>query len=195
MIAEDGSVKTANISVVPALKEYRKKLKLISIILLIVGSIGVIVYLTLSAILDTVKGETPLWVDILGVFAVPDMLGLIGSIVLDRLERREKKENCTAEVSFYADCFFYRSKSASRPEERSESFFYPNAVLKRETEEYGYIFVSGTGDFLIFGKEGLEERELNTIRKLLKVPVPDGETVELKNYKTKEVNNDSEINS
>ena len=189
MIAEDGSVNTANISVVPALKEYRKKLKLISIILLIVGSIGVIVYLTLSAILDTVNGETPLWVDILGVFVVPDTLGLIGSIVLDRLERREKKENCTAEVSFYADCFFYRSKSASHPDEKSEMFFYTNAVLKRETEKYGYIFVNGTGDFLVFGKEGFDERELNTIRKLLKVPVPDGETVELKNYTKNEGNN------
>lgn len=194
MITEEGSIKTANIPVVPALNEYRKKLKTVSLIALITGAVGVIFYI-LGAFFDTEDGGTPLWVDIFILFAVPLGLGLVGYITIVRLHKREKKENCTAEASFYADCFFYRTKSASRPEENSEKFFYTDAVLKRETDKYGYIFVNGTGAFLVFGKEGLEERELNAIRKLLKVPVPDGETAELKNYKPKEKISDSEINS
>ena len=187
MISEDGSIKTANIPVFPALNEYRKKLRTVSLIALIMGAVGVVVYI-IGAFFETDDGGTPLWLDIFIIFAVPLGLGLVSYITIARLHVREKKENCMAEISFYADCFFYRSKSASRPEERSESFFYPNAVLKRETERYGYIFINGTGDFLVFGKEGLEESELNTIRKLFRVPVPDGETVELQNYKSNEKN-------
>ena len=194
MITEDGSVKTADISVVPALNEYRKKLKIISLIALILGAVGVIMYI-IGAFFNTEDGGTPLWADICIVFAVPLALGLVGNITIVRLHKREKAANSTSECEFFADCFFCRTKTAFRPEGITEKFSYSDAVLKRETEKYGYIFVNGTGAFLVFGKEGLEESELNAIRRLLKVPVPDGEAAELKNYKPTEENNDSEINS
>ena len=185
MVTEDGSIKTARISVAPALNMYRKKLKTVSLISLIIGALGVIMYIV-GAFFDTEDGGSPLWVDIFLVFAVPLALGLIGDITLIRLNRREQKEMPASECIFYADCFFYNCKTAFQSEETQEKFTYTDAAIKRENDKYGYVFVTGKGAFLVFGKEGLEERELNTIRKLFNSPVPDGETVELKKYDSNE---------
>ena len=179
MLSEDGSIRTANISVAPALKIYRKKLKIIALISLIAGAVGLITYIVLSAI-ETDGGETPRWLDIFLIFAVPFTLGLIGFITIIRLGKRETAEERTSGCRFFADCFIYTSKSASELTETVEKIAYADAALKCENENYGYIFVLRKGLF-VFSKEGLEKAELNAIFKNLKHPTV-GETAELKNY-------------
>ena len=187
MITEDGSIKTENIAVAPALDLYRKKLKTIAVWALVAGAVGLIAYIAVSFSFEMKKGYTPLWVDALLIFAVPFALGLIGFITIVRLKKREKRENHTGEFVFYADCFFYRYKTASHPEITGEKFFYADAVLKRENEQYGYIFVKSKGLLLVFGKAGLNDMEINTVRKLYNLAA-DGETKELKNYKSEKNN-------
>ena len=184
MVAEDGSIKTANISVAPALKLYRKKLKIYAVIALIIGAIGLIAYIVVSTVLETKTGVAPRWVKAFLVFAVPFTLGLLGLITIVRLGKRESQEMRTSECVFYADCFFYRSKSAFQSE-ICDKFCYSDAVLKRENEKYGYIFIIDKGWFSVFGKDGLEEKEINTIRKLFG-QAEVAETVEIKNYKPDE---------
>ena len=185
MLTDDGSIKTANIGVGPALWLYRKKLTIIAVLLLIAGACGLIAYVSIKSVFDIRDGEAPQWVDAFLVFALPFAFGLVGCITLKRLKSREKQENRTGECVFYADCFFFNYKTAVQLTEKSEKFIYSDAVLKSENEKYGYVFVSNKGLFLAFSKEGLEEGELNAIRKLFKKPVS-GETKELKNYKTEE---------
>ena len=177
MLTEEGSIKTENIPVAPALNEYRKKLKIISLISLILGTAGVIMYIV-GSVID--MDEAPLWVNIFLLFAVPLALGLIGYITIARLKKREKEENGSSECLFFADCFFYTFKSA-KIAVFTEQFVYSDAVLKRENERYGYIFVKSKGLFLVFSKAGLSAEELNSIRKNFGQPI-DGVSAELKNH-------------
>ena len=179
MLSEEGYIVTENTAVAPALNLYRKKLKIVALISLIVGVIGIIMYI-LGSVLEMEDGETPLWVNIFLFFAVPLALGLIGTITLIRLAKREKAENRTSECSFYADCFIHTSKSALNSQS-TDKIFYSDAVLKNENEKYGYIFVASRGLFLVFSKEGLKAEELNAIRKSFGKQV-EGDTAELKNY-------------
>ena len=176
------NIKTARIPVAPALNFYRKRLKIISLLMLAVGAVGIVLYLVLGVVFAEDSGEAPRWVNSFLVLAVPFTLGLIGFIVIIRLHRRETAEGREAEISFYADCFVYSSKSLKELSETRQRFAYSEAALKRESEEFGYIFVNGKGLFLVFSKAGLKEEELNTVRKNFNVSV-DGETVELENYK------------
>ena len=186
MISEDGSIKTANIAVAPALTLYRKKLKTVALISLIVSAVGLVMYIVGSCF-ETENGEAPRWLDIFLVFSVPFTLGLIGYITIVRLGKREAAEERTAELIFYADCFFYNSKTAIQSSDTVEKIAYPDATLKRENEKYGYIYVFSRGIFAAFSKEGLSAAELNAIRKCFRHS-PDGETCELKNYKKNEEN-------
>ena len=175
MLTENGSVKTKSIEVAPALDLYRKKLKLICIIFLIVGSLGLVAYIALSTVFEKK------WLDVLLIFAVPFTLGLIGTITFVRLHKREAQAQCVSESEFFADCFIFKTQNA-RGEKNTDKFSYADAVLKRETEKYGYIFVLSRGLFLVFGKEDLTIPELNAIRKNFRKTV-DGETAELEKFK------------
>lgn len=185
MLTEEGYISTENIVIAPALTEYRKKLKIASLISLIVGIAGVIAYVVLSVVLMDASGDSPRWVDIFLIFAVPCAFGLVLYISFVRLQSREKAEGAKASCLFCADCFVYSCKSPQKLTETVEKTAYADAVLKRETEKYGYI-VSKKGLF-VFSKEGLKEEELNAIRKSFSKPF-DGETPELKNYKPNEEN-------
>ena len=175
------NIKTARIAVAPALNLYRKKLKIISLIMLAVGAVGIVLYLVLSIVFADDSGEAPLWVRAFLVLAVPFTLGLIGFIVIVRLHKREVAEGREAEILFYADCFVYSSKSLKELSESRQRFAYSDAALKGENEKFGYIFVNSKGLFLVFSKEGISDCELNAIRKCFRRS-PDGETCELKNY-------------
>ena len=187
MIREDGSIGTESIAVAPALNLYRKKLKIFALIGLIVGLAGVIAYVALTIVLGIKYEEAPSWTEALLIFVVPFAFGLIGTITIARLKSRERAENCTAKFVFFNDCFVYSFKSALNPEETVKRFSYSDACIKKENESYGYIFITGRGLFLVFGKGNLSENELNTIRALFGNKTT-AETIELKNYKSEEKN-------
>ena len=182
MLTEEGSIRTENISVGPALWQYRKRLKTISLISLIVGAVGLVMYIVGSA-LEAADGEGFSWIDISLVCTIPFTLGLIAYITLVRLKKRERDEDRTSECIFYADCFFYNSKATHGPAV-VEKISYTDAVLKKENDNYGYIFVSSSGLFLVFSKESLQSGELNAIRKNFRQAISGGDEIaELKNYK------------
>lgn len=173
MLTDNGSVKTKSIEVAPALDLYRKKLKLICIIFLIAGAIGLVAYIALSVVFE-IK-----WLDVLLIFAVPFTLGLIGTITIVRLHRRETQAQCVSESEFYADCFF--CYSTVKGESLVDKVAYPDAVLKCENEKYGYIFVFSKGLFLVFSKEDLTVAEINAIRKNFRKEA-DGNIAKLDNF-------------
>ena len=189
MIQEDGSIKTARISEEHAFSLYRKNLKIISLISLIAGAVGLIAYIVLSVMLGG-EDAAPRWVDAFLVFAVPFTVGLIFYITTVRVHKREKAACCTCECKFYSDCYFYSFKTVLKPTETVEMYFYPDAVFKRENEKYFYVYVISKKNFVAFSKEGLSESELNAVKKCFRLAVS-GETAELKNYR-KEENNQSE---
>ena len=189
MLREDGSIKTAGINESQACSLYRKKHKIISLLMLIIGIAGTSVYVVLGTVLGGDTEDAPRWVNVFLLFAVPFALGLIGTITLARLKKREKAEGRETEITFYADCFFYSYKTATNSTETVDKISYSDAVLKGINEKYGYIFVFGKGIFVAFGTEGLDSAELNAIRKNFRHPVPDTESIsKLENYKPNEEN-------
>ena len=179
MITDKGSIKTASISVESALVIYRRKIKIISLIMLIVGAVGLVAYIALSTVFEKK------WLDALLVFAVPFTLGLIGTITIARVHKREKLKPVTCRCEFFADCFFCKTKTAtSQQETNTDKFAYADAVLKSENEKFGYIYVLSRGVFVPFGKEDLTDDELNAIRKNFRKPIRDGEeSAKLENYR------------
>ena len=179
------NIKTARIPVAPALNLYRKKLKIICLIMLAVGAVGIVLYLVLGTVFADDSGEAPVWVNSFLILAVPFTLGLIGFIVIIRLHKREVAEGREAEMVFYADCFVYSSKSLKELSETTQRFAYSDAALKCENEKFCYIFVNSKGLFLVFSKEGLHEEQLNAIRKNFNKPTCGG-AAELQNYPNNE---------
>ena len=180
MITDKGSIKTESVSVESALVVYRKKIKIIALIMLIVGSVGLAAYIALSTAFDEIK-----WLTALLVFAVPFTLGLIGTVTIARVHKREKLNPTTCRCEFFADFFFCTTKTAP-PRESSDTdkFAYMDAILKSENEKYGYIYVLSRGVFVPFGKEDLTDDELNAIRKYFRKPIRDGEeSAKLENYR------------
>ena len=179
MITDKGSIKTASVSVESALVVYRRKIKIIALIMLVVGSVGLAAYIALSTAFDEIK-----WLTALRVFAVPFTLGLIGTVTIARVHKREKLNPTTCRCEFFADFFFCTTKTAP-PRESSDTdkFAYMDAILKSENEKYGYIYVLSRGVFVPFGKEDLTDEELNAIRKNFRKPVQDGEDLaKLENF-------------
>lgn len=180
MLNDNKSITTSTVEVSLPLRVYRRKFALISLILLIVGLLGVIAYIAVGTWYDIKYGNEPLWIKLMLISAVPFALGLIGFITVIRLNKRAKRENDFSHCEFYGDCFFYNTEKKS-----SEKFAYSDAVLKSENEKYGYIYVFSRAYFAVFSKEELSERELNTIRRKFRKST-DGETVELENYRKEE---------
>lgn len=166
MLTERGSIKTSSVSVSPALDMYRKKFKIISIIMLIAGAIGLVAYFAVSTVWEKK------WFDALLIFAAPFTLGLIGTITIVRLHSREKKDARESHCEFFDDCFFYSIEEVGR-----DKFDYSDAVLKSENEKYGYIYVFSKGVFFPFCKDDLTTSELNAIRRNFRKTIPDGEDV------------------
>ena len=88
MLNDDKSITTSTVALDGALSIYRRKFKLISLVLLIIGAIGLITYI----VAGTLYEKEPLWVKFMLAFAVPFTLGLIGFITIIRLDRRAKTE-------------------------------------------------------------------------------------------------------
>lgn len=182
MLNDNKSITTATVPLEGALTAYRRKFKLISLAILIIGAIGVIAYIALSTVYGVKYDKEPLWVKFFLAFAVPFTLGLIGFITVVRLNRREAQEKNRANCVFYGDCFFYNIVNR-----QSEKFIYSDAILKSENENYGYIYILSRALLAVFSKEDLTVAEMNAIRKKLRKTVADGEeTAELENYKNEE---------
>lgn len=190
MLSDKGSIKTARISVETALVTYRRKLKLISLIVLIIGAVGVAAYIVVGTVLDVVYNKEPAWVDALLAFAVPFTLGLIGFVTIVRLDRRAANEGASSVCEFFADCLIYSAESISCSPVNYK-VGYSDAVYKGSKGRYGYVYILSRAVLFPFCLEDLTKAELNTVLKLFRSALPDGaETVELEKYRDEEDKNE-----
>lgn len=184
MLTDSGSIKTNEVDFEDAMVKYRKKYKILWLVMLIVGAAGLVAYFSLLVALEIIyKREFP-WLDVMFIFAVPFALGLIFTVSIARIHKYELREEKVGACEFFADCFFctVRASASFQTSPTQLKLNYSDGIYKCENEKYAYIYVPEKRYFLPFGKDGLSVAELNGIRKNFK-QIIDGDAVELENYK------------
>lgn len=181
MITEYGSIITEKNTAGEARKALTKNLKWLWIVLLIVGSVGLIAYIFGATYFEEVYGYKPQWADIILVLsAVPFAIGLIFTLATRSQKKAELKTNdILTNSEFFSDCIIFREYKDS--EQMGVIRIDYSRILRVKLRGNFLYFGIAQGVFYPVYIGNLTETELNTIKKQLKIlPNADAETVELK---------------
>lgn len=174
MITQAGTIKTEFSDFAGMQKKFHSTVKIISIILLIVGSLGLIAYLAVSTVLETDYENAPAWCDALLFFAVPFAFGLVFLIIIVAQQKQARKNADAVNIyEFFSDCLIIRGARAGIQTAVFRAEYAKVAKVKEMGEYLIFYYVASTSLFPI-DKRQLSEEELNTIKKLLRAPVSDG---------------------
>ncbi len=171
-----GKITTKTISVSKANACYRAALQVISAILLLIGTAGLVAYVVLGIVFK----EEPAWVTAFLAFAIPFAVGFMGTFGVAHLNHAEKMSNMTSFCVFYADGFVYSSDGSAGKKE--EFCNYSSCNLKGKKCGYWFLFDRKSGTFMQFYIKDLTALEVNTLKKLFNQPYDVAETLTLKNY-------------
>lgn len=167
MITENRTIKTQFCDFESAQKALTHRLFVLSVIMLVIGSAGIIAYIALGTIFETPEGKTPLWVDAFLFFAVPFAFGLIFTISLTRQVKNAKKfAGSVNDYEFYSDCLIMSEirHGVSVGVARLE---YNQIVKVRQKGKY--LFFGYRNGMAVYPMDitALSAEELNTVKKLL----------------------------
>lgn len=180
MVTQSGTIKTEFSDFGGMLTALRKNAKIGLIIMLVIGAIGLVAYIAVSTVLETNYESAPAWCDALLVFAVPFAFGLVFSIIFTALEKQARKNVGAVNIyEFFSDCFIIRG---ARGGMQTSVFRAEYAKVTKVFEKGNYLIFYYTASTLLFplDKSQLTEEELNTVKKLLRAPVPqDAQTLDL----------------
>lgn len=180
MVTEQNTIKTEISDFESVRKTLWQKYFICSVVLLVIGVAGVLAYIILSTVWETLYEYSPAWFDALLIFAVPLGVGLVFTLSFRSTFKQVKKlSGIKDEYEFYSDCFIVREQQDG--EEKAVIRIEYNKIVK--TKEKGkFIFTRqlGGGSAFPIDITALSQVELNTVKKLLKLPVPqDAEILEL----------------
>lgn len=180
MVTEKGSIINRTVLCEKVQKQNSRTLFIVSLVCLIVGAIGLAAYIGVSTYLGTVYDDAPAWCDALLVFAVPFAFGLIFLLTIHSLVKQARKNSGVInEYEFFADCIMARE---IRGEEvcATVRMDYAQIVKTKEKGEYLFFYYQVKQFLYPIEKAALTTEELNTIKKLMRAPVPEGaEIIEL----------------
>lgn len=179
MITEYGSVLTEKATVGEARKARTKNLMWLWITLLVIGAIGVVLYIV-GTVLDEVYEGGAEWSDAFIFAVVPFTLGLIFVLAI----RMQKKSDLMTDdiqtgSEFFSDCIIIRS--FKNDEQISViRLNYSQILLVKRRASFLYLMIAQGISYPVY-IGGLSETELNTVNKQLKLPVSESaEIIELK---------------
>lgn len=145
--------------------ELTKKNKLISLISLIIGAIGLVAFVVISTIFeDKIFG-------LLLLFAFPFTLGLISYISINKNIKNFKLHNIINNYEFNEDHFIVKSFKGN--DQIGMSKINYNEVFKlKETETFIFIFANRVSAYPII-KTTLSKEDLNKIKQLINNAKPE----------------------
>lgn len=181
MITEHGSVLTQKTTAGDARKALTKKLSWLWIVFLVVGAVGLVAYIFGTTFLEEVYGyKSELLNIVLLLFAIPFAIGLIFTLAIRSQKKADlKTDNIQTNSEFFSDCIILRE---FKDGEQIGVFRIDYAQILRikQRESFLYITIVQGVAYPVF-LSGISETELNTVKKQLKLPVPEGaEILELK---------------
>lgn len=171
MITEKNIIKTEFSDFKTFQKTLWQKLYICSIVALAVGICGVLAYIVLSTVWETLYEYSPAWCEALLVFAVPLGIGIVFTLTFRSMfKQSEKQSDLTYVYEFYSDCFIFREFRGG--EETAVVRLEYNRIVKAKEKGQFVVLRQLGGASLPIDKTKLSEAELNTLKKLLRLPVP-----------------------
>lgn len=189
MITETGTIKIETQLDERAQKEFMGKLFIVSLVCLIIGSVGIAAYMAWSITAIILETYEPSIV-ILVVFAFLFAFGLIFVISYNKIIKKARTED-KKEVYEFFNSYVVANDYVNGEQVATVKIYYKNIVKRKETKNYIYFYMQANAACPV-GKADMTEGELNAIRSLLGLSVqggtgmrlPDGE--EEKQDKTEE---------
>lgn len=138
-------------------KQLDKNKKILGIILTIIGSLGLLIYIS-SAFWE----NEPTWIDWLLVFAVPFALGIIFLVAIQKNLKSVSKLDITNVYEFNMD-FMTISTIKYGENIGSVKLWYKEFLKVKETKDYLFIYNSPVSAFPV-DKKNLKEADLIILR-------------------------------
>ncbi len=153
-------------------KEMSRSAHKLSLVLIIVGAIGVAAFTAFQIISFFTDLEDDGFYFILIVFAIFLGLGFYLSFVLGKAEEKMRSSNRVSSYEFFRD-FFTLSETVNG-ETVANAKVYNNQIAKvRETKNYLFLHINGNSAYPV-AKEKLTKEELNTIKAAFAVKTEGG---------------------
>lgn len=141
--------------------ELSKQPKINSIIAIIVGTIGLLLYIVLSAFFESML------LNFMLLFAIPFSVGLTCLITINKTIEKFKNVDVLNKYVFESD--FVTITSFKNNEQVGMSKVYYSQILKvKQTETFIFIYPNKTSAYPVV-KQALSENELATLKNLLKI--------------------------
>ncbi len=177
MITERGTIKAETAVNAEMQREFMRTTYILSVIALIVGSVGLAAYLAwdISSIFIKIK-EPGTW--ILFIVAVFFAFGFIFVMSCRRAIKQVEKGPAKAEVYEFFNNYMIAEDYLNGEKVANVKIYYNQILKRRETKNYLFFYVQATAACPV-SKAGMSEGELNTLRGLFGLPVKSQSSVSL----------------
>ncbi len=176
MISERGTIIVSTAMDERMQKELSRTSLITSVVLLVIGCVGLVAYIALSVLLEVFGVPEPDSTNILLILGA--ICFVLGLFLLLLLKSVIKKIRNTARVNNYEFFNGYFIISETNYGELTATVkVYNSQIIKgKETKNYLFFFIQSSAAFPVL-KENLTEGELNTLRRLFKLRVTGEATV------------------
>ena len=144
-----------------AQKALSKGVIIFCIVSLVLGSVGLLLYIGLTMFFENI------YLDILLLFCIPFSLGLVYIIMINKNIKTMAKSNITNEYEFNIDHIFVTSYKNGE-QVGTQKVYYKDVFKTRETDEYIFIYVNRISAFIL-KKSNATTEQLTIIKRLLKL--------------------------
>ena len=142
-------------------KELNGKSKLISLIMMIIGAVGLIVYVLLGTF---IPGE-PKWVELFLLFAIPLGVGLVCLVTINITNKKSLEGDRELKLVFSEESYIV-SEIKNGEKVAEVNVYYKDVLKTRETQNYFFIYQSQTIAHPV-KKSDLTTEQLEQVKKLI----------------------------
>lgn len=175
MVTEKGSIKAGVVLNSDVQKELLRKNFVSGLIMLILGCIGIAVYLTLSILSVFHIMEEPniiILICVAAVFACGLML-----VIITRKAAKNSNGMTSVEYEFFTDCIT-ATDYVNGEKTASVKIYYNQIIKRKETATYLFFYINGNVALAV-DKRDLTEGEINAVRMKIGLPVKSVQIVKI----------------
>ena len=178
MVTENGTIKIETRLDENVQKEFMAKTFIVSLVCLILGSVGLVAYLTWDVLSEFIEIKAPSIV-LLIAFSCLFAFGLVFIISRNKVVKKARSEN-KSEVYEFFNNYVVANDYFNGEQVATVKIYYNQIVKRKETKNYIFFYVQATAACPV-SKANLTEGELNAVRALLGMGVSGSIDLQLPN--------------